>query len=98
VEGGTYTKRDGRKIKVNYQVIEFISGGDLFDYVIKTDQFNEPTCRYFFRKMLSGFHYLHAEVGTTHRDIKLENMMLDRDWVLKLIDLEFTTEVQGSKF
>ncbi|XP_076441180.1 uncharacterized protein LOC143280426 [Babylonia areolata] len=59
-------------------VLEFAAGGELQTYVRchKDGRLPEEKSRPFVRQMVSGLHYLH-ERGVTHRDLKMENIMLD---------------------
>eukprot|EP00013_Stygamoeba_regulata_P015533 CAMPEP_0177672502 /NCGR_PEP_ID=MMETSP0447-20121125/25380_1 /TAXON_ID=0 /ORGANISM="Stygamoeba regulata, Strain BSH-02190019" /LENGTH=668 /DNA_ID=CAMNT_0019180183 /DNA_START=20 /DNA_END=2026 /DNA_ORIENTATION=+ len=71
-----------------YLVIEHISGGDLFDYIMTRKYLSETESRVIFRQLLSAVGYMHS-VGIVHRDIKLENILFDSDHNLKLIDMGF---------
>ena len=70
-----YTNKKGIKTRVAYIAQELISGGELFDYV-NQGAFSPQICRYYFKQMLIGLHYLHSN-GICHRDLKLENILLD---------------------
>ena len=56
--------------------MELCSGGDLFSYIKKRRRIKEVYAKYFFRKILLGLESIHA-ADVVHRDIKLENIMLD---------------------
>ena len=56
--------------------MEFVSGGELFNYVRQHRSFNEAQARYFFQHLVSGVEYLHA-MRVVHRDLKLENLLVD---------------------
>lgn len=62
----------------------------MFDYVSVTGSFNEKLARSVFMQLLDGLCAMHAK-KIAHRDIKLENLMFDIDFNVKVIDLGFAT-------
>uniref|UniRef100_A0AAY5F0B8 non-specific serine/threonine protein kinase n=1 Tax=Electrophorus electricus TaxID=8005 RepID=A0AAY5F0B8_ELEEL len=56
-------------------VMEYASRGDLFEYISER-QISERESRHFFRQIVSAVHYCHRN-GIVHRDLKLENILLD---------------------
>ena len=69
-------------------VTEYISGGELFDFIIKSKMFSEGIAANFLRQILSAVAYCH-EHNIVHRDIKPENILLDKespDATVKVID------------
>ena len=56
-------------------VTELLEGGDLFDAVVACGHYDEHMAKRIFRRILLGVRYLH-EVGVTHCDLKLENLLL----------------------
>ena len=76
-----------------YIVMEIISGGELFDQLQKSREgtMDESMTRNFMRQILQSVNYMHYK-GIVHRDIKLENLMIDgSDNTLKLIDFGLST-------
>jgi len=77
-----------------YSVMPFCSGGDLFGVVITyaesgdgTDAaMPEPVARYWFRQILLGLHFLQTR-GICHRDLSLENILVDRENTSLIIDM-----------
>jgi serine/threonine-protein kinase SRK2 len=56
--------------------MEFASGGDMFEYVVKKNGLREDEARWFFQQLIVGLDYCHR-MGVVNRDIKLENTLLD---------------------
>eukprot|EP00320_Phaeocystis_rex_P013927 CAMPEP_0119065564 /NCGR_PEP_ID=MMETSP1178-20130426/8349_1 /TAXON_ID=33656 /ORGANISM="unid sp, Strain CCMP2000" /LENGTH=400 /DNA_ID=CAMNT_0007047093 /DNA_START=88 /DNA_END=1290 /DNA_ORIENTATION=- len=67
--------------------MEVASGGELFDQVIDrgVNAMSEATARKFMSQLLAGVHHCHSR-GVAHRDLKLENVLLTKDGVVKVID------------
>src|SRR5699024_8612530 len=64
--------------------MEFAGNGDISGYAKKHKGVKEDlACKWFYQASL-GLAYLHEHLHTTHRDIKLDNMLLDDHWVAKL--------------
>ncbi|GJY47375.1 serine/threonine-protein kinase SRK2E [Tanacetum coccineum] len=57
-------------------VMEYASGGELFDRICNAGRFNEDEARFFFQQLISGVSYCHS-MQVCHRDLKLENTLLD---------------------
>lgn len=100
---GTYRKlrHSGTECtSVAYIVLQLAPNGDLFDFVVGTGGLTEDMARWYFAKILGAVHYLHSH-GIAHRDIKLENVLLDENYnplicdfglSKKLADVGFTTK------
>ncbi|XP_076857213.1 NUAK family SNF1-like kinase 2 [Brachyhypopomus gauderio] len=65
-------------------VMEYASRGDLFDYISER-HVSEKEARHFFRQIVSAVHYCHRN-GIVHRDLKLENILLDSNMDVKIAD------------
>lgn len=74
-------------------VLEFVEGGELFDFVAQ-GAFSEPICRFYFKQMLQVLHYVHSK-GVAHRDLKPENILLDSKLNVKIADFGFAAPIQG---
>ena len=57
--------------------MEYVSGGELFDYIQKKDGMNETRAQEMFISIVHGVQHCH-ENGIVHRDLKLENILLDK--------------------
>lgn len=72
-------------------VTELCSGGELFDYLTEKGRISEQEARHIFGQICLAVNYLH-EKGIVHRDLKLENVLLDERCRIKLGDFGFTRE------
>ncbi|GAA0152777.1 non-receptor serine/threonine protein kinase [Lithospermum erythrorhizon] len=57
-------------------VMEYAAGGELFARICNAGRFNEDEARFFFQQLISGVSYCHS-MEICHRDLKLENTLLD---------------------
>jgi len=57
-------------------VMEYAAGGELFERICEAGRFHEDEARYFFQQLVCGVSYCHA-MQICHRDLKLENTLLD---------------------
>lgn len=57
-------------------VMEYAAGGELFDRISSAGRFSEDEARFFFQQLISGVSYCHS-MQICHRDLKLENVLLD---------------------
>ncbi|KAF4551394.1 Protein kinase domain-containing protein 40 [Elsinoe fawcettii] len=70
-----------------YMVLEMCKKGVVMKVGLDevADPYDDDTCRYWFRDMLLGLEYLHAQ-GIIHRDLKPDNCLITHDDVLKIVD------------
>ena len=69
-------------------VLEYASGGELFDYILVHRYLKDNAARKLFAQLISGVGYLHKK-GIVHRDLKLENLLLDRNKNIIITDFGF---------
>ncbi|KAL9116183.1 MAG: hypothetical protein Q9227_000554 [Pyrenula ochraceoflavens] len=69
-------------------ILEYASGGELFDYILNHRYLKDPAARRLFAQLVSGVGYLHKK-GIVHRDLKLENLLLDRNRNIIITDFGF---------
>ncbi|KAI1497668.1 hypothetical protein F5X99DRAFT_359171 [Biscogniauxia marginata] len=69
-------------------VLEYASGGELFDYILNHRYLKDHAARRLFAQLVSGVGYLHKK-GIVHRDLKLENLLLDRNRNIIITDFGF---------
>ncbi|KAF7694242.1 NUAK family SNF1-like kinase 1 [Silurus meridionalis] len=66
-------------------VMEYASKGELYDYISERRKLSERETRHFFRQIVSAVHHCHKK-GVVHRDLKLENVLLDDNYNIKIAD------------
>ncbi|TQS36160.1 hypothetical protein Golomagni_03395 [Golovinomyces magnicellulatus] len=69
-------------------ILEYASGGELFDYILNHRYLKDNSARRLFAQLVSGVGYLHKK-GIVHRDLKLENLLLDRNRNIIITDFGF---------
>jgi protein-serine/threonine kinase len=69
-------------------ILEYASGGELFDYILQHRYLKDNAARRLFAQLISGVGYLHKK-GIVHRDLKLENLLLDRNRNIIITDFGF---------
>uniref|UniRef100_A0ACD5VI33 Uncharacterized protein n=1 Tax=Avena sativa TaxID=4498 RepID=A0ACD5VI33_AVESA len=66
-------------------ILEFITGGELFDKIIRHGRLGEADARKYFQQLIDGVDFFHSK-GVYHRDLKPENLLLDSQGNLKISD------------
>lgn len=78
-----------------YIVMEYAENGSLLDRIRRNDHLDEEQSRKLFLQICDGVGYCHDH-GVVHRDIKCENLLLDRNMNIKLIDFGFSRKITNN--
>ncbi|KAF3775966.1 CBL-interacting protein kinase 24 [Nymphaea thermarum] len=68
-----------------YIILEFVTGGELFDKIVHQGRLSERESRRYFQQLIDAVEYCHKK-GVYHRDLKPENLLLDSQGNLKISD------------
>ena len=66
-------------------IMEYINGENLFSFVKKRRKLSEKLAKFLFRQIILGIEHIHSK-NVVHRDIKLENIMIDFNNTIKICD------------
>lgn len=80
-----------------FMIMEFVSGGELFDYIVKQGKLQESEARKFFQQIISGVDYCHRHM-IVHRDLKPENLLLDHNMHVKIADFGLSNMMLDGEF
>ncbi|XP_037690571.1 testis-specific serine/threonine-protein kinase 4 isoform X2 [Choloepus didactylus] len=79
-----------------YIILELAQGGDVLEWIQRYGACSEPLAGKWFSQMTLGITYLHSK-GIVHRDLKLENLLLDKGENVKISDFGFAKMVPSSQ-
>ncbi|KAG1351972.1 hypothetical protein G6F62_002832 [Rhizopus arrhizus] len=68
-----------------YLILEYVQGGELFEYLVSRGKLSEKEARKYFQQIIIGLDYCHRHL-ICHRDLKPENLLLDREKNIKIAD------------
>jgi 5'-AMP-activated protein kinase catalytic alpha subunit len=74
-----------------YIVMEYVSGGELFTYIVNHEKLDEKEASFFFTQLIYGIKEIHRN-KICHRDIKPENLLLTEKKIIKIIDFGLSNE------
>uniref|UniRef100_A0A1I8HQZ7 Protein kinase domain-containing protein n=1 Tax=Macrostomum lignano TaxID=282301 RepID=A0A1I8HQZ7_9PLAT len=77
--------------------MEYVSGGELFDRIVKQQRLEEPEARRYFQQIISGVDYCHQNM-IVHRDLKPENLLLDSNLNVKIADFGLSNFMTDGEF
>ena len=80
--------QDNRRV---YMLLEYAAGGDVLKYIQDKGAVTEILARKWFLQVADAVRYMH-NLDITHRDLKLENLLLDSDNNIKICDFGFTKQ------
>jgi 5'-AMP-activated protein kinase catalytic alpha subunit len=80
-----------------YVVMEYVSGGELFDYIVAKGRLSEDEARRFFQQIVAGVEYCHKYM-VVHRDLKPENLLLDANLNVKIADFGLSNMMRDGSF
>ncbi|KAJ5071427.1 serine/threonine-protein kinase brsk2-like protein [Anaeramoeba ignava] len=78
-----------------YLVMEYLEGGELFDYLVKRGTLPEEEALFFFQQIIFGLAYCHNHL-ICHRDLKPENLLLDTNNYIKIADFGMASLMKDS--
>ena len=78
--------------KLLYMVLEYVVGGEFFTHLRTAGRFDNATSRFYSAQITMIFEYLHDQ-DFIYRDLKPENLLLDKDGYLKITDFGFAKRV-----
>ncbi|XP_021743788.1 CBL-interacting serine/threonine-protein kinase 8-like isoform X2 [Chenopodium quinoa] len=74
-----------------YIILEYITGGELFDKIAHRGRLSEVEARTYFQQLIDGVEFCHSK-GVYHRDLKPENLLLDSQGNLKISDFGLSAQ------
>ncbi|XP_052783688.1 cAMP-dependent protein kinase catalytic subunit PRKX-like isoform X2 [Mya arenaria] len=75
-----------------YMLMEYVPGGEVFSYLRNYGRFSNSMANFFASEIVSALEYLHSR-SIVYRDLKPENLLLDRDGHLKITDFGFAKKL-----
>ena len=79
-----------------YLIIDYINGGDLFFHIKKRGHLSEKEAKFYGAQIILGLEYLHSQ-KVIYRDLKPENLLLDKDGHLKMADFGICKILEGDE-
>ncbi|XP_051501584.1 5'-AMP-activated protein kinase catalytic subunit alpha-2 isoform X1 [Myxocyprinus asiaticus] len=80
-----------------FMVMEYVSGGELFDYICKHGRVEDTEARRLFQQIISAVDYCHRHM-VVHRDLKPENVLLDGNKNAKIADFGLSNMMSDGEF
>jgi len=76
--------------------MEYISCGDLLTFVRKRTKLSEKIAKFIFRQIIEALQYIHSK-NIIHRDIKLDNILIDLNNTIKLCDFGVSKQIKNKE-
>jgi serine/threonine protein kinase len=76
--------KTSKENKISYLVLELAEKGELFEYALD-GSFQTQVCRFFFKQLLQALEFCHSK-NIAHRNLKLQNILLDNNFNIKIVD------------
>ncbi|KAJ1606247.1 putative OSK4 [Cryptosporidium canis] len=80
-----------------YIIMEYVTGGELFDYITQKGRISEDESRRLFQQIISGMEYCYIN-RICHRDLKPENILLDENNNIKIGDFGLSSFISDGDF
>ena len=80
-----------------FMIMEYVDGGELFDYLVANGRLAEREARAFFQQIISAISYCHQH-QVVHRDLKPENLLLDSKYNVKVADFGLSNMITDGDF
>jgi serine/threonine protein kinase len=77
----------------HYVILEYAARGEIFNYVRLNGAIYHRVSRFYFKQLVEGVESMH-NLNICHRDIKVDNLLLDEKFNLKISDFEFCQEIR----
>jgi len=82
----------GKSKSLIYLMFEYVPGGELFSYLRNAGRFSESASLFYAAEIVSAIDYLH-KLTIVYRDLKPENLLLDRNGHIKITDFGFAKKL-----
>lgn len=79
-----------------YLILEYCSGGELFDYIVAKSRLSEPESQRIMSSLIEVLAFIHS-LGYSHRDLKPENILFDSKHRIKLIDFGLAGQAKDNQ-
>ena len=76
-------------------VMEYICAGDLLSYIRKRSKLNEQIAKFIFKQIILSLQYIHSQ-NIVHRDIKLDNILIDLNNNIKICDFGVSKKISNN--
>ena len=83
-------------VRKDFILLEYAPHGDFFNLVLDYPFNNEKLIRTYFHHLIEGLKYLHSQ-HIAHLDLKLENLLLSKDFSLKIADFDLAQDIRTTK-